>query len=675
MKIKRRFILLLGLSVVFATGIFLLFRTIILGVGSNINVFEILPQQTYCVIHVENLSSLDKFFKKFASEVIYGLFEQRDNLEKFKRAIGQTKKLKGLNNADIYIIFYEHFGTDRIAVLLDVKRKISKELLTSILHSVSQALEMNLNNSTENSNYLLISSKDSIYVEVKKNLLLFVKYAEEIKLFDFKKQTDEIKCNVKYLHNINNKNNNELLLNIQLFNFSKYAQQKFFDENFLVNKNICFPDTATIQFFLEHDSILHFRFFLYYLHCRNFMTISNDYNIKIFKILEPQWFFLQKIVVTPIIHHFLEVGLDTLWYKVFINPEVLQRDVSKAIICRINDLNASNKISRLIADTIQCILLKQKHNIYTLKSTYVDLLLEYFDAKEHSKIYLMTFDTIALISDNLKAISNLAIHINNNLDAVNSTDFTILNFFRGYPYFLKHIKPNKLSFFHLAFEYFHFVDKLFFQREKNDLLITIHLNKNALRSYFSTITRQYVQLVLKTIYQINDICSFIDEHVNQKPEGRHILWTPDSLYFATGSIRNGVMDGIWRFYDCSGKQLMFLEYKKGIADGQCIVYIHDPLQRIFMSCSMVKNKIEGNVFLFHPNGRLAFWVNMKDGMPHGVARIYYPSGTLMTEVQTKDFDVITALNVFGDIIIDEQIYKPMVILKNFEMIWDRYQGN
>jgi antitoxin component YwqK of YwqJK toxin-antitoxin module len=50
--------------------------------------------------------------------------------------------------------------------------------------------------------------------------------------------------------------------------------------------------------------------------------------------------------------------------------------------------------------------------------------------------------------------------------------------------------------------------------------------------------------------------------------------------------------------------------------------------------------MEGRFQRWHTNGTLAEEMEMRQGQPHGLARSWYPSGSLKAEVQLEDGKVV-----------------------------------
>ncbi len=103
-----------------------------------------------------------------------------------------------------------------------------------------------------------------------------------------------------------------------------------------------------------------------------------------------------------------------------------------------------------------------------------------------------------------------------------------------------------------------------------------------------------------------------------------------------GTIKNNLMNGIWRTYYESGNLQNAVNYKEGKVEGTCYFY-YDGTEGTTQSEATFENELITEKYKeFYDNGAQKALISYKEGQPHGDAEFYYKTGKLKIEAKYKN---------------------------------------
>lgn len=116
-----------------------------------------------------------------------------------------------------------------------------------------------------------------------------------------------------------------------------------------------------------------------------------------------------------------------------------------------------------------------------------------------------------------------------------------------------------------------------------------------------------------------------------------IYWEDDSTDIkAEGRIRNGVQDGMWRYYYKSGNIRGTIVFDEGKANGKAILYYDEEEGGSMAQMEYDKGKRDGYYREYYKNGERKCQIEFKKDKMDGKAEFYYDSGLLKIEGQYKE---------------------------------------
>ena len=95
----------------------------------------------------------------------------------------------------------------------------------------------------------------------------------------------------------------------------------------------------------------------------------------------------------------------------------------------------------------------------------------------------------------------------------------------------------------------------------------------------------------------------------------------------------GLLDGVCKTYDKTGKLFLENTYRDNVQTGCKSFYENGKLQREYAFSS---GKMNGPAKVYYENGKVQFESTYKDGRTVGISRGFYETGMLKSEVNFKD---------------------------------------
>lgn len=163
--------------------------------------------------------------------------------------------------------------------------------------------------------------------------------------------------------------------------------------------------------------------------------------------------------------------------------------------------------------------------------------------------------------------------------------------------------------------------------------------------------------------------TFPAEMYDDFEDGNKNFFYPDSIIMAQGIYEAGKATGTWRFYNPDSSYAATVEFDNNLPHGRAVFYRPKPEGKMLVSCAYEKGKLEGQYIVFHKNGKPALSLIIKQGKISGKVRCYYPSGTIMAELDINEpiagkrylFYTLT-----GDFIDPEILNASALILSNYK---------